>query len=264
MQEKRSIYTNTRKLIVLFFCILFGKVYSQTITPHVINSAGHNWQLNNGITITDNVGEPFTSTIYNANTIITQGFLQNFVISKIFSVTPLATDISCKDKNDGIISMIVSSNVPYSVQYTWSPQSACPLNNCSRADSLKPGIYTVTTQITYTVGTTQHDSIFVNQVTIADVNGPCKIKIYNGITFNGDGLNDFFTIDNISEFPNNHLFIYTRWGQLVYDQVGYDNVNKVWPAKDGDGNLMGTTYFYILYLGDGSGPIKGWIELIKN
>ena len=247
--------------LIFFVCL---KLSAQTITPSVINSAGRNWQLSNGVTVTDNVGEPFTSTIYNSNTIITQGFLQNFIIAKVFSVTPMATDVSCKDKNDGVISIAVSCNLPYTVQYKWEPQSVCPLNNCSRIDSLKPGAYTVTTQITYTVGATQYDSIFVNKFTIADINGPCKIKIYNGITYNGDGVNDFLTIDNISEFPNNHLFVYNRWGQLVYDQTGYDNITKVWPGKEDDGTLMGTTYFYILYLGDGSGPIKGWIELIKN
>lgn len=252
-----------KKLLYIFSVLAISNCFSQTITPHVINSAGHNWQLSNGITITDNIGEPFTSTIYNANTTITQGFLQNFVISRVFSVTPLATDVSCKDKNDGVISMAVSCNVPYSVQYTWSPQSVCPLNNCSRIDSLKAGVYTVTTQITYTVGANQLDSIFVNQITITDVNGPCKIKIYNGITPNGDGSNDVFTIDNISEFPNNHLFIYNRWGKLLYDKTGYDNVTKAWPGND-DNDLIPTTYFYILYLGDGSGPIKGWIELLKN
>lgn len=253
-----------KNILLLFLFFVCIKHNAQTITPHVINSAGGNWQLSNGITISDNVGEPFTSTINNANNIITQGFLQNFVTNKIFSVTPLASDVSCKDKNDGVISVAVSCNLPYTVQYKWSPQSVCPLNNCSRVDSLKPGVYTLTTQITYTVGTTQYDSVFVNQIPIADVNGPCKIKIYNGITYNGDGNNDVFTIDNISEFPNNRLFIYNRWGQLLYEEVGYDNVTKVWPRKDDNGNLMSTTYFYILYLGDGSGPIKGWVELIKN
>ena len=252
-----------KKIFHILLFLSFTNYFSQTITPYVINSAGNNWQLSNGITLTDNIGEPFTSTIYNANTIITQVFLQNFVITKIFSVTPMATDISCKDKNDGIISMAVSCNVPYTVLYTWNPTSVCAPGNCSKVDSLKAGVYTVTTQITYTVGVNQYDSIFVNQVTIADVNGPCKIKIYSGITPNGDGNNDIFTIDNITEFPNNHLFIYNRWGKLLYDKTGYDNVTKAWPGND-DSDLISTTYFYILYLGDGSGPIKGWIELLKN
>ncbi|MBA3680060.1 MAG: gliding motility-associated C-terminal domain-containing protein [Bacteroidetes bacterium] len=253
-----------KNILIIFLSFVCIRYNAQTITPNVINSAGGNWLMSNGMTVTDNVGEPFTSTIYNTNHIITQGFLQNFVIGQVFSVTPMPSDVSCKDKSDGTISMAVSCNLPYTVQYKWSPQSICPLNNCSQVDSLKAGIYTVTTQITYTVGANQYDSIFVNQITITDANGPCKVKIYTGVTLNGDGVNDVFTIDNISEFPNNHVFIYNRWGVLLFDQVGYDNVNKVWPRKDEDGKLTGTTYFYILYLGDGSGPIKGWIELMKE
>lgn len=253
-----------KNIFIIFLIFVCLKSNSQTITPHVINSAGGNWQMSNGMTVTDNIGEPFTSTIYNANNIITQGFLQNFVIGKVFSVTPMPTDVSCKDKNDGFISMAVSCNLPYSVQYTWSPQSVCALSNCSRVDSLKAGVYTVTTQITYTLGANQYDSVFVNQLTISDVNGPCKINIYSGITPNGDGMNDVFTIDNISEFPRNRVFIYNRWGQEMYAEEGYDNITKAWPRKDEAGKLTPTTYFYIIYLGDGSGPIKGWIELIKD
>jgi len=253
-----------KKIFYILSFLITANCFSQTITPHVINSAGGNWQMSNGMTVTDNIGEPFTSTIYNANNMITQGFLQNFVIGKVFSVTPMPNDVSCKDKNDGSISMAVSCNLPYSVQYTWSPQTICPLNNCSKVDSLKAGVYTVTTQITYSVGANQYDSVFVNQITISDVNGPCKVKIYTGITPNGDADNDVFTIENISEFPNNRVFIYNRWGNLMYSETGYDNVTKFWPKKDEASNLTPTTYFYILYLGDGSGPIKGWIEILKD
>lgn len=253
-----------KKLVYIFLFFISANYYSQTVTPQVINSAGGNWQLSNGITISDNVGEPFVSTISSGNTIITQGFLQNYIVSSIFSVSIIKSDVSCKDQNDGSISVIVSGNGAFSTQYTWLPQSVCPLNNCNSADSLKPGTYTVSVKVTYTVSQLQHDTIFTNQVTINDNNNLCKVKIYSGITPNGDGINDVFTIDNINEFPNNHLLIYNRWGQLMHEEKGYDNITKVWPQKDGASNLISSTYFYILYLGDGSSPIKGWVELIKN
>ncbi|MBL7911762.1 MAG: gliding motility-associated C-terminal domain-containing protein [Bacteroidia bacterium] len=250
-------------LILLFFTTI--RLIGQTITPQVINSAGGNWVLPNGTTISDNVGEPFITTISNGNNTITQGFLQNFVIPNLFSVPVAYAGLTCKDKNDGFISTSVSTNLTsYVVSYSWQPQSICPANNCSRVDSLKPGTYTVAVTISYTVGAVQRDTIFVSQVVIDDVNGPCKVKIYNGVTANGDGANDVFTIDNISEFPNNRLSIYNRWGQQIYDESGYDNVTKFWPRKDETTKLNSTTYFYILNLGDGSGPIKGWIELLKD
>ncbi|MEO6304933.1 MAG: gliding motility-associated C-terminal domain-containing protein [Bacteroidia bacterium] len=254
-----------RRLLLITLLFSVTTINGQTITPQVINSAGNNWQLGNGMTISDNIGEPFITTISNANNGITQGFLQNFVISNRFVVTVQNNPVSCRDKNDGNISIAISTNLSsFSTQYTWTPQSICPLNNCNVVDSLKPGTYTVSIQVTYTVGQTQMDTVFVRTVIIDDQNEPCKVIIYKGITANNDGVNDVFTIDNIADFPNNHLAIYNRWGLLVYDDHGYDNITKFWPKKEEISKLIGTTYFYVLNLGDGSNAIKGWVELIKD
>jgi gliding motility-associated-like protein len=253
------------KFYLLTFCISCINIGAQTITPQVINSAGGNWTLPNGITVSDNIGEPFVTTISNSNNMITQGFLQNFVVANVFSVSIIKNDVTCSDKNDGNISTAITTNLSsFSTQYTWTPQSVCPLNNCSSVDSLKAGTYTLVTQITFTIGQTQYDTLITSQVTINDQNGPCKVKIYSGVTPNGDGNNDVFTIDNISEFPKNHLLIYNRWGRLVYEANGYDNITKFWPTKEESGNLSSTTYFYLLDLGDGSPVIKNWIEVLKN
>lgn len=254
-----------KQITIIFLFILCANINAQTITPQVINSAGGNWTLSNGTTISDNVGEAFVTTIANGNNAITQGFLQNFTVPNLFSVPVVHAGLTCKDKNDGFISVSVSTNLTsFVTSYSWAPQSICPTNNCSSVDSLKAGTYTVTVKISYTVGANQRDTIFVKQVLIDDVKGPCKVKIYNGVTANGDGINDIFTIENISEFPNNHISIYNRWGELLFDENGYDNVTKFWPRKDESTKLNSTTYFYILNLGDGSGPIKGWIELLKD
>jgi len=265
MNTLKKINNYRLKLILLVLSCSLSSLVAQTITPQVINSAGGNWTLPNGITVSDNIGEPFVSTISNSNNMITQGFLQNFVIANVFSVSVIKNDVTCKDKNDGNISTAITSNISNpTVKYFWTPQSLCPLDDCSSVDSLKPGTYTITVKISYYIGATQYDTLFTNQVTINDQNGPCKVKIYSGITPNGDGNNDVFTIDNISEYPNNHLLIYNRWGQLIYEANGYDNVNKVWPSKAESGNIAGTTYFYMLYLGDGSAPIKNWVEILKD
>ena len=253
------------KLLIVVFCFSFITNNSQTITPHVINSAGGNWTLPSGITISDNVGEPFVSTINNNNNMITQGFLQNFVVADVFSVSIIKNDVSCSDKNDGNISTAITSNITTpSVKYFWIPQVLCPNDDCSSIDSLKPGTYTVTVKISYYINSVQIDTLLTNVVTINDQNGPCKVKIYKGITPNGDGNNDVFTIDNISEFPKNHLLIYNRWGRMVYEAYGYDNITKFWPTKEEAGNISSTTYFYLLDLGDGSPIIKNWVEVLKN
>jgi gliding motility-associated-like protein len=89
------------------------------------------------------------------------------------------------------------------------------------------------------------------------------IVIYNSFSPNGDGLNDIFEIDNIDAFGPNHVYIYNRWGQLLWDKSGYDNKTVVWEGKDNKGTVLPpATYFYIIEV-DGKSTEKHWVELTK-
>jgi gliding motility-associated-like protein len=90
------------------------------------------------------------------------------------------------------------------------------------------------------------------------------IIVYNGVTPNNDGRNDKWYIGNIEEFPDNNVVLFNRWGVKVFETKGYNNESNYWPTGDMLGKLLSTTYFYIIDLGNGSKPVKGWVELIKN
>ncbi len=102
-----------------------------------------------------------------------------------------------------------------------------------------------------------------------EVEIPTEIFEFNGISANGDGRNDYFEIACISMFPNNHVRIYNRAGQMVYEEFGYNNAEKSFKGVGENGlYLMGKelpdgTYFYIIDKGDGSEPIAGYLELIR-
>ena len=69
-----------------------------------------------------------------------------------------------------------------------------------------------------------------------------------GVSPNGDGINDFLVIDGIQAYPDNKLSIMNRNGQLIYEATGYDNSTKVFngrSSKNGQMQLQGT-YFYQL------------------
>src|SRR5688572_17067598 len=72
------------------------------------------------------------------------------------------------------------------------------------------------------------------------------ITVFNGVTPNADGRNDKWFIGNISEFPNNHVLLFNRWGVKVFETKGYNNESNYWPTSDMLGNLLSTTYFYII------------------
>ena len=95
------------------------------------------------------------------------------------------------------------------------------------------------------------------------------IIIYNGVSDNNDGLNDYFQIVCLELFPTNNVKIFNRSGQLVYEQDGYDMHNpdrRFHGIANRGGINLGTelpigTYFYVVDKNDGTKPKVGYLEL---
>jgi hypothetical protein len=102
-----------------------------------------------------------------------------------------------------------------------------------------------------------------------DGEGEVKTEIapYNGISQNGDGQNDFFIIDCITNFPFNNVKVFNRSGILVYEADGYNNNDVSFKGTGEKGvylqgiKLPSGTYFYIIDKRDGSKPVAGYLEL---
>ena len=87
---------------------------------------------------------------------------------------------------------------------------------------------------------------------------PCgELDIKNGFSPNNDGVNDFFRISGIQNFPNNELTIFNRWGLEVFNQSGYKNR---WSGTFQDKDLPDGTYFYIFDDGKGT-KYSGWVQI---
>ncbi|MDC7998778.1 DUF7507 domain-containing protein, partial [Gilvibacter sediminis] len=92
-------------------------------------------------------------------------------------------------------------------------------------------------------------------VVLPDVLG-AQFEIFNGVTPDGDGLNDFFRINGIEDFPNNNMQIFNRWGVLVFETDNYggaDGQTNVFRGiSEGrvtvrEGQKLPTgTYYYVL------------------
>jgi hypothetical protein len=96
-----------------------------------------------------------------------------------------------------------------------------------------------------------------------------EIRPFNGISRNKDGQNEIFYIDCIENFPNNLVKIYNRAGTLIYQEVGYNNVDMYFDGKSNKGvspmgnNVPDGTYYYIIDKRDGSSPLAGYLEIVK-
>ncbi len=267
---------NMKKVIVIFLSMLFGLVKAQpTIPIHVINSAGGGGPVGGtGVEVYYNIGETVISTLSCPNNIITQGFLQPDFVGKYgLSITALVNQITCIDQTDGSITIIPTISglgvaVTPTYQYFWTPASLslCPTNTCATIDSLAAGSYSVMVIATYG---SKIDTAFIDDIQIKTNAAPCQITIFNGVTPNGDGSNDIFYIKNIDLFPNNVVTIYNRWGQRLDEIKSYNNTSNFWDGSNNGPNGLkqpspSGTYFFIIDLGNGSQPIKGWLELTKH
>jgi len=92
------------------------------------------------------------------------------------------------------------------------------------------------------------------------------IQVHQGISPNGDGINDFLMIDNISQYPDNKLMIMNRNGQLIYEANGYDNSSKVFDGhsnKNGKMQLPGTYFYQLDYNVNGVAKHKTGFVVLK-
>ena len=84
------------------------------------------------------------------------------------------------------------------------------------------------------------------------------LVIRNGFTPNDDGKNDFFTIENLADYPNTHVTVYNRWGNRVYFSKDYKND---WKGDYYGISLPDGTYFYHVVLESGE-TFYGFLQIL--
>ena len=167
---------------------------------------------------------------FSLDTVITQP-------TTALSFTNTIIPETCKDYEDGTIELTPSGGTkPYTV--SWSNGATAP-----NISGLIAGQYRVTILDS---NNCRLDTSFI-------VNRRCRLDttvfhVYDVITPNGDGNNDKWVIVNIEKYPNNEMFIYNRWGQLVYTKKAY---LSNWEGTNQEGKeLSAGAYFYLIKLND--------------
>lgn len=120
-----------------------------------------------------------------------------------------------------------------------------------------PGTYCVTLTASDSAGCT--DTVEICNFVVL----PLELEIPNTFTPNNDGRNDFFEIVGIGLYPNNHLAVFNRWGNLVYEKDQYDNTWTGDNYKNG-APLPDGAYYYIFTTGkEGESDILGDIVIFR-
>ncbi|MDX2415746.1 MAG: DUF2341 domain-containing protein, partial [Bacteroidales bacterium] len=95
----------------------------------------------------------------------------------------------------------------------------------------------------------------------------CQELVFpEGFSPNNDGINDTFTIPGLSSYPYTKLHIYNGNGNEVYFS---DDYNNDWDGISNKGatkgkELPGGNYYYIIYLPNDMGIIKGFLYLQRE
>ncbi len=94
-----------------------------------------------------------------------------------------------------------------------------------------------------------------------------ELFVSEALSPNGDGILDHWEITGIETFGNNYVKVFNIWGDLVFERARYNNQERAWRGQVSQGAVIGNeeapdaTYFYILDLGNGNSPLKGYVVL---
>ena len=136
-----------------------------------------------------------------------------------------------------------------SLTYQWTLDGAVMAGETSNVlDTNQAGEYIVTA--TNAMGCTLSETVTVVERT------DCFIP--QGISPNGDGLNDSF---EISWYNADNIKIFNRYGTKVYEKGPYKNE---WYGVSSQGHELPTgTYYYVIYK-NGTKPLTGWVYVNRE
>lgn len=205
-----------------------SELNAQTVERDVLGVSGSTQSTNSGNTIDFTIGQVSDSwLIGNSGHMLSQGYIQPDLFNDITSVT-LNSDVSTICEGD-------------SVTFEVFTNSATPLilglngNEIGEVDSLFSIALLSSSWISIKTGNAL-DSIFI---TVAfGESCPEQIIVYEYVSPNQDGDNDYWEIYTNRSMSEFHVSVYNVWNQLIYQS---DNYQNNWEADIPDGN-----YFYIV------------------
>jgi gliding motility-associated-like protein len=92
---------------------------------------------------------------------------------------------------------------------------------------------------------------------------PCDITIPTAFTPDGDNVNDVWNIQDLDlNYPENQVFVYNRWGSLLYASDKGKYSTKPWNGTFNDKELPVGSYYFIIETGDE--PLNGIVSIVTE
>ncbi|WP_291400483.1 gliding motility-associated C-terminal domain-containing protein, partial [Daejeonella sp.] len=141
------------------------------------------------------------------------------------------------------------------VKYAWSPSTGLSATNISNPIANPTQTTTYTVRVTNAQGVST--DVYITVIVLDDYN----ITPNNVLSPDGDGVNDFWTIENLNTYPNNEVKIFDKAGRVIYSVRNYQNN---WNGQLNGETLHEGAYYYVINLGPGIRPKIGYITLFSN
>jgi gliding motility-associated-like protein len=156
----------------------------------------------------------------------------------------------CANETAQIDGTLSNASLFSTINYTWTDNAGNVVGNDAVLSVSQAGEYSLTVEVN---GGCMHT---FGPVVITQFE-TCQIP--EGISPNGDGLNEYFVLDWLAYEPGiDNLQIYDRRGVLVYEK---DNYVKEFDGKNKDGkDLPAAAYYYVIKLADGE-MLTGWLQI---
>ena len=221
-----------------------------------IPGATYQWYLN-GQTLGGAIYPHFVTPVAGSYTVTIQHACGTFTSQPINITVNSAANITVSPNViicPGESTQLLASG---GVNYTWTPATGLDYPNVPNP------VASPATSTTYTVEVENAEGCRASAQVLVTVFCDTLI-IPSGYSPNNDGVNDGFVIVGIEKYPDNKIWIYNRWGNLVYKESGYknewngySNVSGIYIGK----KVPAGTYFYVLDLGNDQKPRQGYIVL---
>ena len=156
-----------------------------------------------------------------------------------------STPVSCWETADGTATVAVTGGNP-PIAYAWNDPDG---QSTPTAVGLEADTYTVI--VSDNIGCTYAESVEV------EANEDC-LFIAEGITPNGDGINDTWVVGGLEFFPSSTVTVHNRWGQVMFESAPG---TTPWDGTFNGQYVPAGDYYFVIRPEPGKRPITGTVSV---
>lgn len=208
--------------------------YGTTVSLQV--TGGNTYAWSTGETGSTIVVSPTSTTTYTVN--VSNGTCSETLSASVDGIPPYTYEL-VDTLYMGVGETALLIGPPGNFTYEWSPPEQVDNPQAGSVTLTAQSSHILYVQATHTTGCKILDSVVVIVI---------DLEIPNGISPNGDGINDLFVVPQLYALQG-ELIIWNRWGDIVFESDAYENN---WDGTCqtslclGQGVLPQGTYFYSL------------------